>query len=189
MMLTQRYRDALTFAFDLHARQERQGSGIPYITHLLSVSSLVMEYGGDEAQAIAGLLHDAAEDQGGAKTLALIGARFGSDVADMVAACTDSIEEVRPPWRRRKELYLAHLPTVAPRSQLVSVCDKIHNARCIRSDLRLLGDGLWERFTGGKEGVLWYYAALARAFTIDTPAVEELRRTVNEIVQIAGNPT
>lgn len=135
-MLTERYRDALALTFELHQRQERKGSGVPYVAHVLGVSSLVLEHGGDEDEAIAALLHDAVEDQGGAATLARIAAGFGARVADIVRGCSDSMGEPKPPWRERKEHYLAHLGSASTSVRLVSSCDKLYNARTILADLR-----------------------------------------------------
>ena len=116
-----------------------------------------------------GSSHDAAEDQGGAATLAEIERRFGADVAAIVADCTDSWTEPKPPWRARKEAYLAALPKKPPRSLLVSLADKTHNARAILIDYRRIGDALWPRFTGGRDGTLWYYTALAAIFAQALP--------------------
>lgn len=171
-------------AFDLHREQTRKGSGAPYVAHVLGVSSLVLEYGGDEDCAIAALLHDAVEDQGGAAALEQIGV-FGSRVTAIVVACSDSMGEPKPPWRDRKEAYIRHLPSASADAQLVSACDKLHNARAILSDYRVLGEALWSRFTGGREGVLWYYQAVASALTISNEAVAELRRTVSALVSLA----
>src|SRR3712207_7204546 len=132
VMLGERWEKALVYASRVHALQWRQGSNVPYVSHLLGVASLVLEAGGDEDQAIAALLHDAAEDQGGEARLADIEARFGGRVAAIVRACTDSTETPKPPWRARKETYIAHLPTLegsVPESLCVSVADKLHNAR------------------------------------------------------------
>lgn len=163
MRLTQRYKEGLAFVFDLHQNQERKGSGIPYLSHLLSVSSLVMEHGGEEDLAIAGLLHDAAEDQGGETTLLLIEEKFGTRVAKVVRACTDALEEPKLPWRERKRKYLDKLASASTDVALVATCDKLHNLRCISSDYRTEGERLWSRFSGGKEGVLWYYQELMKA--------------------------
>jgi len=178
-MLTQRFDQALAFASDLHRTQIRKGSSIPYISHLLSVCSLVIENDGDEDQAIAALLHDAAEDQGGAAILAKIRDRYGDVVAEIVADCTDSWSDPKPPWRRRKELYLESLPAKPSRSLLVSLADKVHNARSILFDLRASGSDVWTRFTGGHDGSLWYYGELARFFAgaMPGPLAEELGRT------------
>ncbi len=179
-MLTQRYDDAFALAHELHRAQRRKGSEIPYIAHLMSVSALVIEHGGDEDQAIAGLLHDAAEDCGGAPTLAQIERRFGAGVAAIVADCTDAWEEPKPPWRARKEAYLASLPGKPDRSLLVSLADKVHNAESILADHRAIGEALWPRFTGGREGSRWYYRALAGIFATRRPGplADRLERAV-----------
>jgi GTP pyrophosphokinase len=181
MILTERFREALVFAFDLHREQERKGSGVPYVAHLLGVSSLAMEHGADEDGAIAALLHDAVEDQGGSAVLSEIESRFGARVAEIVAACTDSSETPKPPWRERKERYVAHLARAPREAQLVSACDKLYNARAILVDYREVGDALWSRFTGGRDGVLWYYRALADAFTLDNSVKRELDEVVSEL--------
>jgi len=162
MMLSERYRQALDFAFDLHREQQRKGSGVPYMAHLLGVSSLVLEFGGDEDLAIAGLLHDAVEDQGGLVTAEQIRARFGEKVAGVVLECTDSPSEPRPPWHERKQAYLAKLPKVSEGAALVVACDKLYNLRTIVSDLQSTGDLVWDRFSGGKAGVIWYYGELGK---------------------------
>jgi (p)ppGpp synthase/HD superfamily hydrolase len=185
MMLSSRYTDALAFSFAAHREQTRKGSKIPYFAHLIGVSSLVLEYGGDENQAIAALLHDAAEDQGGHAMLAQIEARFGPEVSEIVRGCSVSLEETKPAWNERKRRYVEHLKTAPPATQLVSACDKLYNARAILSDLRQVGDSLWSRFSGGREGSLWYYRELANAFTIVNPVVGELRRTVEEMRVVA----
>jgi (p)ppGpp synthase/HD superfamily hydrolase len=178
-MLTSRYRDALALAFELHQAQVRKGSGVPYVAHLLGVSSLVLEHGGDEDEAIAALLHDAVEDQGGPPTLARIAAAFGARVAAIVEGCSDSMGEPKPPWRARKEHYLAHLAGASASTRLVSSCDKLYNARTILADLRA-GAQVWDRFTGGREGSLWYYRAVADEFA-GTPVGDELGRVVAEL--------
>jgi (p)ppGpp synthase/HD superfamily hydrolase len=164
MLLTARFDDALAYASALHRQQLRKGTAIPYLSHLMTVSALVLEHGGDEDQAIAGLLHDAAEDQGGEATLREIERRYGEGVARIVADCTDAWTEPKPPWRQRKQAYLAKLPTKPTRSLLVSLADKAHNASAILRDYRLLGESLWERFNGGRTGTVWYYGALSETF-------------------------
>ncbi|WP_439573885.1 HD domain-containing protein [Phreatobacter sp.] len=168
-MLTSRYDDAFRYAHDLHRHQTRKGSGVPYVAHLMAVSSLVVESGGDEDQAIAALLHDAAEDQGGAATLADISRLFGHDVAAIISDCTDSWEDPKPAWRPRKEAYLRLLPTKPARSLLVSLADKTHNAEAILTDYRTIGDEIWSRFNGGAEGTRWYYSALSALFSVILP--------------------
>ena len=159
-MLTTRYDEALIFAHKLHRQQTRKGTPIPYISHLLSVSALVIEHGGTEDQAIAALLHDGPEDQGGQAILSIIRDAFGEAVAGIVADCTDAWVEPKPPWRARKEAYLAKLAHKPQASLLVSLADKTHNAEAILFDYREIGDALWERFNGGKDGTHWYYASL-----------------------------
>ena len=183
MKLSPRYEAALVMATQLHASQNRKGTSIPYVSHLLAVSSLVLEHGGSEDQAIAALLHDAVEDQGGLPTLDKIRDHFGDVVAEIVDHCTDAYEEPKPEWRIRKEEYIASIAEKPLDAVLVSCADKLHNARAILNDLRTLGDELWGRFTGGKEGTLWYYQSLVDAFddTLGNSLSEELKRTVNEI--------
>lgn len=179
-MLTNRYDDALLYASELHRAQVRKGTPIPYMSHLLSVSALVLKNGGDEDQAIAGLLHDAVEDQGGLPTLEAIRERFGDRVASIVSDCTDSWAEPKPPWRERKEAYIAALPGKRPESLLVSLADKTDNARAIMGDYREIGDEVWTRFTGKKEGTRWYYQSLTEFFSKNypSPLASELSRTV-----------
>ncbi|HEY7667818.1 MAG TPA: HD domain-containing protein [Actinomycetota bacterium] len=186
-----RFDDALVYASDLHRSQPRKGGHVPYVSHLLGVTSLVIEEGGTETQAIAALLHDAVEDQGGLPRLEEIRARFGDDVADIVLACTDSTEDPKPPWRVRKEAYVAHLPVARPDALLVSVADKVHNARSILLDLRSDGVGMFDRFTGGREGTLWYYRTLVGTYRgiegFRSRLIDELDRVVTEIERIAGS--
>lgn len=179
-LLSDRFDEALAYASRLHREQRRKGTNIPYISHLLSVAALVLEHGGNEDQAIAGLLHDAVEDQGGQKTLDEIRRRFGETVATIVADCTDAWEDPKPEWRPRKEAYIATLPTKDRISLLVSLADKTHNARAILHDYRDIGDPLWGRFSGGKEGTLWYYRTLSTFYseTFQGPLASELERTV-----------
>ena len=167
--LTSRFDNAFRYAHELHRDQTRKGTQIPYIAHLMSVSALVIENGGDEDQAIGALLHDAAEDQGGAPTLEEIRRRFGGGVAQIVADCTDAWTDKKPLWRPRKEAYIAHLPSKSKTSLLVSLADKVHNAEAILADYRVLGDDLWSRFAGGADGTRWYYRTLAEFFSQTMP--------------------
>ena len=186
-MLSDRFTDAIKLAAELHSSQIRKGTKIPYISHLLGVTSLVLEHGGNEDEAIAAVLHDAVEDQGGQETLDLIKNTFGSNVAEIVLGCSDSYESPKPPWRKRKKKYIQHLTTTSASVRLVSNADKLHNARAILGDLRVHGDLLWQRFTGRKEGSLWYYRSLADTFLEVNPGTlaEELNRVVAEIEKIA----
>jgi (p)ppGpp synthase/HD superfamily hydrolase len=163
-MLTQRFDEAFRYAHQLHRSQERKGTSIPYISHLMTVAALVIEYGGTEEQAIAALLHDAAEDQGGARTLKEIKSSFGEGVAEIVLDCTDAWTDPKPPWRERKEAYLKHLPFKPQASLLVSLADKTHNAEAISLDYQELGAALWDRFNASAEDQRWYYGELARCF-------------------------
>jgi len=182
-----RFAAALAYAARVHAVQFRKGTSIPYVTHLLAVAAIVGEGGGSEDEVIAALLHDAVEDQGGLTRLADIRARFGEAVAAIVWGCTDAIVVPKPPWRARKEVYIAHLANAAPGVLRVSSADKLHNARSILADLRVSGPALWDRFTGGQAGTLWYYRALVEAYMArgGGPVVEELARVVTAIEQLA----
>ncbi|WP_024512030.1 HD domain-containing protein [Bradyrhizobium sp. ARR65] len=171
MPLSRLYDEALVYASELHRTQVRKGSGIPYIAHLLSVSSRVLSAGGTEVQAIAGLLHDAPEDQGGRATLNTITERFGNEVARIVADCTDSWVEPKPAWRPRKEAYLSTLPKKQTSSLLVSLADKVDNAEAILNDYRNIGDDIWARFTGGRDGTIWYYRKLSEIFNAVLPGM------------------
>jgi len=181
-MLTHRYDEAFLYASELHRGQVRKGTKIPYLSHLLAVSALVLKSQGDEDQAIAGLLHDAVEDQGGQATLDEIRDRFGPRVAGIVADCTDTMVVPRPSWRMRKEAYIASLPGKPRESLLVSLADKTDNARAIVGDYREVGDAVWGRFSGGKEGTRWYYHELSVFFRVhyQGPLAYELSRTVAE---------
>ena len=178
-----RFEEALGYAFRLHAHQNRKGKSTPYIAHLLSVTALVLEAGGDEDQAIAALLHDAVEDQGGLARLEEIRDHFGPRVAAIVEGCTDSFTTPKPPWQQRKEAYLKHLKTAPRDVLLVSLADKLHNARSILTDLRKEGEQTWERFRGGKQGSLWYYRSLVTIFQERFPGsmADELSRVVDRI--------
>src|SRR3954447_23425749 len=188
--MSERFSDALRYAEEKHRTQRRKGSDLPYSSHLLAVCSLVLEDGGSEDEAIAALLHDAPEDQGGEATLNEIRDRFGADVADIVEGCSDTFETPKPPWRRRKQAYIDHLQDAPPSVLRVSLADKLHNARSILGDQRQIGDRIFERFGGRKEGTLWYYSELARTFLKRRPGpmADELQRTVTKLRSAAGGP-
>ncbi len=182
--LSSRFERALSLANQLHRTQVRKGTTIPYMAHLLAVASLALEHGADEDEAIAAVLHDAVEDQGGPRTLARIRRRFGERPARIVAECTDADVVPKPPWKERKVAYIAHLAHASPGGLLVSASDKLHNARSILADYRRLGEALWPRFAGGREGTLWYYRALIDAYRRAgaVPAlVDELDRTLTAL--------
>lgn len=187
-LLTERFDQALAYASRIHRLQVRKGSEIPYVSHLLGVAAIAIENGCDEDQAIAALLHDAVEDQGGLERLEDIRGRFGDRVARIVEHCTDSDLEPKPPWRARKEAYIASLAAKPADSLAVSIADKTHNASAINTDLRAVGEAVWDRFTGGKEGSLWYYRALADSFArlLPGPASDRFEREVSEMEELAS---
>jgi GTP pyrophosphokinase len=186
---------ALLLATSHHRRQLRKGTDTPYVSHLLAVSSLVLEMGGTETEAIGALLHDAVEDGGGPPMLARIREEFGPDAARIVDANSDTDVEPKPPWLERKQAYIAAIAHKQPDELRVSLADKLHNARAILLDFRTHGDSLWDRFKAGEgESVRWYYRALFQAFTARrdalgdraTPALDEFGRTVAEIDRLAA---
>jgi len=180
----------LVYTSRLHADQTRKGpDGTPYVAHLLGVCSLTLEAGGDEEQAAAALLHDAAEDQGGRERLEEIRARFGDRVARIVEGCTDTFEAPKPDWRPRKEAYVARLGEESAEVLFVACADKLYNARAILRDHRRVGDEVFRRFRAEREGTLWYYRAVADAFVdseLDSWLVDELERTVAELERRAA---
>jgi GTP pyrophosphokinase len=188
--LGERFREAFLFAADSHAQQTRKQTAVPYIAHLLGVTALVLEAGGDEDLAIAALLHDVVEDCGGKPMLEEIRRRFGERVAHVVLGCTDSDCYPKPPWRERKEAYLQHLQQADVDVRLVSAADKLHNVRELLRDYRDQGEAIWQRFGGRRDGTLWYYRALADEFLRD-PAnrlVDELQGVIAELEETAGRP-
>ena len=182
--LTQRYQQALSLATQLHATQTRKG-GIPYITHLVSVSELVLEDGGDEDQAIAALLHDAVEDQGGAKSLAVIKEKFGDRVAAIVSSCSESDTQPKPPWRDRKERYIKQMRQANIAVHRVSLADKLDNLRSIHTMLKQEGSIAWKRFKGDREQSLWFYHELFNIYQAkyQSPMLQEYAHILNAIEQ------
>ena len=187
MSYGERFERALVYANRVHGGQYRKGTRVPYVTHLLAVAAIVGENGGTEDEVVAALLHDAPEDQGGEARLKDIRLRFGAAVAGIVAGCTDTYEVPKPPWRERKERHLAHLAEAPRPVRLVSAADKLHNARTVLADYRAVGEGLWDRFTGGREGTLWYYRAVADTLRAgDDPLAGELDHVVAELERLAA---
>jgi len=200
--LGDRFDQAFLFASHIHRSQVRKNSGnVPYASHLLGVAALVLEAGGDEDLAIAALLHDAAEDQGGRAMLNEIGNRFGQRVQHVVEGCSDTFELPKPPWMARKQAYISHISKFADFDVcLVSAADKVHNARTILTDHRQIGDEVFDRFKASKEETLWYYGELVPAFRRArernsspgrndrglTRLLDELEATVSELIQRAG---
>jgi (p)ppGpp synthase/HD superfamily hydrolase len=187
-MLSARFEDAVSYAAQAHADQVRKGSGVPYIAHLLGVAALVLEDRGGEDEAIAALLHDAVEDQGGPATLDEIRNNFGGDVARIVAECSDTDEEPKPPWLERKQNYIDHLATVGDDTLLVSVADKLDNARSMLRDYHEHGPKLWDRFNRkNPQDHLWYYGGLLQAYRarrLNSWMVDELARVVDELKRL-----
>jgi (p)ppGpp synthase/HD superfamily hydrolase len=169
-ILTSRFDKALVYAHEAHRDQIRKGTAIPYVSHLLAVAALVLEDGGDEDEAIAALLHDTVEDQGGTTRLEDVRSKFGARVAAIVDMCSDTAEQPKPSWRYRKELYLMHLRDADSSVLRVSAADKLHNLRCILADWKRIGDRLWERFSAKKEEQLWYYSELIKIFQMRGPS-------------------
>lgn len=185
--LTDRFDRALLYASQVHGGQVRKNTSVPYLAHLLAVAATVLEYGGDEDMAIAALLHDAAEDQGGVRRLDDIRNRFGERVAGIVRGCSDSLVDsgqAKEDWRVRKDGYLHHLETADKDALLVSLADKVHNARSILRDLRKseIGRAVWHRFKRGRDDQIWYYQALADVYRRRLPG--QLTEELAEIVQL-----
>ena len=184
--LTPQFVEAMAYAAEKHATQTRKGSDTPYLGHLLSVAGFVIEADGTETEAIAALLHDAAEDQGGEATLAEIREKFGDEVAEIVGECSDTFETPKPPWRERKENYVNHLPEASDSALLVSLADKLHNARAILRDYREVGDQLWQWFSVQDPQLhLWYYRSLLEVYAqrVDNWMVDELREVIDALEQ------
>jgi (p)ppGpp synthase/HD superfamily hydrolase len=186
--LTGQFSKALIYAECKHHNQVRKGGDIPYIGHLLTVAGLVINDGGSEAQAIAALLHDTVEDQGGPATLTEIKKNFGDDVARMVDECSDTDQDPKPPWLDRKRKYIEHLAEVGDDTLLVSVADKLDNARAMLRDYHEHGPQLWQRFTVKDPGDhLWYYSELLKAYrarSCTSWMVDELDRVVGELKRL-----
>jgi (p)ppGpp synthase/HD superfamily hydrolase len=174
--------NALAFAAKLHGKQTRKGSDTPYISHLLAVTAIALDHGATEDEAIAAVLHDAVEDQGGQATLEEIRRRFGDQVASIVAACSDTDESPKPPWRERKAAYVARLRTEPYSVRLVVAADKLHNVRDVLRSYRIHGDDLWSHFKGGRDGTIWYYGAVVDALNQAATAEEkQLNALIQEI--------
>jgi (p)ppGpp synthase/HD superfamily hydrolase len=186
--LSNRFDDAVQFALAKHRTQLRKGTTIPYVSHLLAVAAIALEYGAGEDEAIAAVLHDTVEDQGGRPVLEQIRERYGDAVAAVVEGCTDSETLPKPPWRERKEVYLAHLPRAGKSVHLIAAADKLHNMRAVIRDYRELGDAVWARFNRGSEGILWYHRSvleiLKSAGTVPPGLLGELENAVHELAEL-----
>jgi (p)ppGpp synthase/HD superfamily hydrolase len=185
-LLSIRFVEALVYALALHRRQQRKLSAAPYAAHLMSVASLALEYGASEDEAIAALLHDAVEDQGGESTYRTIHRRFGSTIADIVHECTDAYGEPKPPWRQRKEAFLQRLEHASASARLVKAADKLDNCRSLLRSYRRAGESVWTRFHGGRDGTLWDFrqtVEILKRFP-PHPLVDELDLAVGELERV-----
>ncbi len=193
MTYSRRILDAIALAYDLHKDQIRKCGEAPYMTHLLTVASLVGEYGGKEEQFIAAMLHDAVEDQGGKVVLEQIRDAFGDTVAELVWACTDAWGEPKPPWRERKEAHIARIETAPMDARLIIAADKLHNLQSVLRTYDPQHDGAyWQNFRGGREGTLWYYHAMGEALQVDWqhPILVELEEAREALFfRVAEAPT
>ena len=187
MAYSGRLDEAFLLAHDLHRTQHRKGATVPYVVHLMNVAAIVGDYGGDEDQVIAALLHDSVEDQGGYETLELIRDRFGSVVAELVDACTDAWVHPKPPWRERKDAFIERTRRATPDQRLIIAADKLHNIRSMIRDHRSVGEALWDRFTMEKAETLWYHEAITEALEEGWrhPILTELREALNILVHQA----
>ena len=183
MELTSRFIEALTYAATLHQHQKRKVSDSPYVAHLLRVAGIVLEHGASENEAIAALLHDAVEDQGGAAAREEIRRRFGDEVTAIVDGCSDAETIPKPPWRERKEAHLAELRRASASVRLVIAADKLDNARSLLHEYRHHGPAIWSHFHGRRDGTIWYFRAMVDALKASgvTPLIEELERTMEEV--------
>ncbi len=183
-----RLQQAFRYASEKHAGQARKQTAVPYLSHLMAVASLVLEAGGDEDLAIAALLHDVVEDCGGRPRLREIRKQFGARVARIVEGCTDSFGEPKPEWIERKKDYLREVKHADAETRLVSASDKLHNVRTILADYREHGEAIWPRFSGKKEGTLWYYRALSDEYQRRTRnrITNELAMAVAQLEQAVG---
>jgi (p)ppGpp synthase/HD superfamily hydrolase len=183
---------AVGYALRKHRTQRRKGKRVPYMEHLMGVCSLVLHYGGGQEEAIAALLHDVVEDQGGKPVLEEIRREFGERVAHIVQGCTDTDTSPKPPWEERKKAYIAHVPTADASIRLVSAADKLHNSRAILADYREIGDAVWDKFKKGRDGTLWYYREMVKALRSApsdprvNPLVDELERVVRALHRKVG---
>lgn len=186
--LGKRFEEALLFAARQHALQKRKASDVPYISHLLGVASLVLEAGADEDVAISALLHDVVEDCGGRPMLEEVRQRFGPRVAGIVEGCTDNLNGEKPSWWERKKPYLRHLQAASDDERLVSVADKLHNLRSIVADYRSVGENVWQRFHGKRDGTLWYYRSLVAEFDKRPNRLsQELARMLHELESLMAS--
>lgn len=179
--------DCMKLVMALHQDQVRKDTQIPYITHLWAVAALVGEYGGDEGQVVAALLHDSVEDHGEKISFAQISTQFGNRVAEIVEGCTDLEQFPQPPWKERKSFFLKRLRNASVDIKLVVAADKLHNARSTVSDLRFHGSKTWSRFNAGKDEQIWYYTGVVFALRNEWShrIIEELVCVVDELQKLS----
>jgi len=187
-MMTERFVEAVKLAVHLHRDQVRKGNNVPYVSHLLRVAGLALEFGADEDTAIAAMLHDAVEDQGGLPTAQLIREQFGERVERFVLGCSDSVTgtgQPKRPWRERKEAMIASIKDLEPETRLIIACDKLDNLRSLVDEYPKSGPEFWKRFSGGCEGTLWYYRSMIDALhnAGGCPILEELEFTLARLKQ------
>ena len=183
-MMSHRFIEAVEFANELHGNQVRKGTNAPYISHLLIVAGLVLQHGGDEDEAIAALLHDTVEDCGGKPVMEKIRERFGDKIAGLVDGVTETDVRPKPPWKERKNYYIAKIKNANPSVRLISCADKIHNLRSILFDYRTVGEKVWDKFKADKSETLWFYRSLVDAFRESgdsRPVFVEMERILNEL--------
>lgn len=187
-LYSDRFLLALDVAARMHAAQRRKGTDTPYVSHLMGTCAIALEYGADEDEAIAALLHDAIEDVQPTEDARAAVAYFGTRVLAIVEGCTDADTHPKPAWRQRKERYHAHLGQADASVLLVSAADKVHNARTLVADLRRQGERVWERFNAGRDDTIWNYRSLVAAYRAnpahDRHLVDELERVVDELEAI-----
>ena len=193
-MISERYKNALDVTFDLHKNDQRKGKSTPYIAHLLSVSSFVLEDGGTEDEAIAALLHDALEDHPDLISYQDLVSRFGVNVAGIVRACSDTPDDFKggekPPWKERKQAYLDHLKHSSSGVLRVALADKLHNSSDLIADLQIYGESVWNRFNAGKKDQAWFYRQLLKVFTeriSDSRLLTQFRHIV-DYIDILADP-
>ena len=182
MKLNGKFEEAFLLAADLHREQTRKGNNTPYISHLLAVAAIALRFGADEDEAVAALLHDAVEDQGGETTLQLIEEKFGSRVAQIVVGCSDTNQTPKPAWHLRKQTYLTHLKNADKSTLLVSAADKLHNAQDCVYTHHAVEEKLWEIFSASKEDTKWYYRSLAETYALRKEEFPQLAPLFNETI-------
>lgn len=189
-MMSERFVGAMELANELHGDQIRKGTTVPYISHLLIVSGMVLQHGGNEDEAIGALLHDSVEDCGGKPVMVKIRKRFGDKIADLVDGCSETDIQPKPPWLERKKDYIENIKSAIPSVRLITCADKIHNASSIISEYRKVGEKVWDRFKANKNETLWFYSSFVAAMQEageNRPILNELVLVVNELKELIEN--